>query len=174
LQAETFEVAVCYVVLGHIISDAHLLRVLRQIHDVLRPHGHFIAIEQTRRRRTLCDNGYKVQRTRREYCTLFAESGLHVTHTEDIRSGHFPVTYLLRRGWFPPRLFPWLATLEKRYCQLMPSPVLDYRDTVFVLQRPDNPLRLLANALAGSEHILPLPAVGKPETCDSYGETEPC
>jgi SAM-dependent methyltransferase len=174
LLAETFGVAVCYVVLGHITSDTHLLRVLRQIHDVLRPHGHFIAIEQTRRRRTVCDNGYKVQRTRREYCTLFAESGLHVTHTEDIRSGHFPVTYLLRRGWFPPRLFPWLAILEKRYCRLMPSPVLDYRDTVFVLQRPDNPQKLLTNALVGSEPVLTLPTVGMPGTCDPYGETELC
>jgi SAM-dependent methyltransferase len=174
LQAEIFEIAVCYVVLSHITSDTHLLRVLRQIHDVLRPHGHFIAIEQTRRRRTVCDNGYKVQRTRREYCALFAESGLHVAHTEDIRSGHFPVKYLLRRGWFPPRLFPWLAALEKRYCRLVPSPVLDYRDTVFVLRRPDNPPAAPDQCLGGSEHILTLLAVGMPGTCDPYGETESC
>ena len=133
LQTESFDFAVCYVVLSHITSDMNLLQVLQQIHRVLKPHGRFIVIEQTRRRRV--DNAIKVQRTRSEYCNLFKQSGFHVTQMEDIRSGHFPLIYLLRLGWIPQRFFPWVARLDKHSCQLMASPVFDYRDTAFVLKR---------------------------------------
>ena len=133
LQAESFDFAVCYVVLSHITSDMNLSQVLQQIHRVLKPHGRFVVIEQTRRRRV--DNATKVQRTRGEYCNLFTQSGFHVTQIEDIRSGHFPLIYLLRLGCIPKRSFPWIAKLDKHYCQLMASPIFDYRDTAFVLER---------------------------------------
>lgn len=125
--------AVTYVVLGHIIDQSILESLLRQIYSVLSVGGVFVCIEQTRKKTILTDSGYKIQRTKRDYRLAFENAGFEVSRIFDIRSGHNPFLYLLRYGL--TKKFSLINMVETALLKCIKEPILDYRDTVFILTK---------------------------------------
>ena len=128
--AQTFDAALTYVVLGHVIDEDDLANVLAEIARVLKPGSRLLAIEQVSRRDRLVDGGMKKQRTIESYVGSFEAAGMKVATIDLIRTGHFPLIYPIRGGLVPDRLFGPLARMERWYART-PMAAVDYRDAAF-------------------------------------------
>lgn len=123
-----FSDVVIYVVLSYIKDDDDLRDVIAQLYSSLKRGGSFLLIEQTRKKRKQMDE-YKVIRSKEDYRNLFLESGFDCLEQRDMRSGHFLPLYLLSLGISLP--FSALRKLESFQSSVIPTPVWDYRETVF-------------------------------------------
>jgi SAM-dependent methyltransferase len=125
-----------YVVLNHVVEADHLAAVLSECFRVLKPGGKMICAEQVRRRSVLDRDGWKRQRTLREFLDAFERAGLRLLHQGVVRYGRFPTTPLVRLGLVPRRLFERLARAERAYGRWWGVPRFDYCDVLFELEKP--------------------------------------
>jgi len=135
IESNQFSGAVTYVVLSYITEDDELKNILKQILCSLKPGAKFVVIEQTKGKAKICDDGNKLQRTKKSYIDIFSEIGFKVNQTKDIRSGHFLFLYALRYGLMGKKSFVRLKNIEKKLIKLIPIPKFDYRETLFVLSK---------------------------------------
>lgn len=133
---DSFDGATSYVVLNHILSERHLLEALCELRRVLKPGAPYVCIEQTRKLTKITDGGHKKQRCIQDFMSVFSKAGLRAEQVQPIRSGHFPLIYLVRYGFIPQAVFPFLIRVDKWYSSLMSRLPLDYFDTLFVLRKP--------------------------------------
>ncbi|HED13537.1 MAG TPA: class I SAM-dependent methyltransferase [Gammaproteobacteria bacterium] len=129
------DIVTTYLVLIHITDNDALQAVMRELYRCLKPGGLMIAIEQTRKKSKLTDNGYKRQRLQAEYQDIFSNAGFTASGRFTIRSGHMPLIYLVQLGLLPKYVFPILARIEQLFCPLSQQ-IGDYVDTVFLLKKP--------------------------------------
>lgn len=122
-------------VLIYLVDDNDLAQCLKEMHRILIPGGRAIVIEQMTRNDRLSTDSIKYQRNRNHYQNLFAQAGFTCQSSTTLRRGHFPLLYLIRYGLLPKVFFPHLAKLEKWIGNIAPDPVLDYTDTMFILEK---------------------------------------
>ena len=133
----SFDAIVCYVVLNYILDKEYFEKLLKEIHRVLKPGGKFIAIEQVNRRSREVSKDNKLQRSSELFTESFMASSFKLINSYTIRSGHFPLIYLIRFGLVPPALFKFIMLLDRLYSSIFSFLPLDYHDTVFRLQKDD-------------------------------------
>lgn len=126
-----------YVVLNHVLDEAMLGSLLREMRRVLAPGGVVAAIEQVRARDTFDAAEWKHQRTREDFIRRFAAAGLAVQSAEVIRYGHFPTTPLVRQGWVPRSAWPLLHRAERALGRTWGVARRDYCDVLFLLKAAD-------------------------------------
>ena len=136
LASNTFDAVSTYVVLSHILDDHQMVQTLDEIYRVMKPGAEFIAIEPTRRNVQLTPGELQKRRTRQIYVDAFDKAGLPPVAVETIRTGHFPLIYLIRFGIIPRSLFPTVKRIEQLYCKTVSQPLFDYADTVFHVRKP--------------------------------------
>lgn len=112
-KSGSFSAAVDYVVLSYVINDEKVVQLLNAIRLVLQPGASFIMIEQARKYRLETEPGLKVQRTQREWNSLFERAGFTCVSTQVVRYGQFPFIYLIRYGCLPKVVWPMLMRLER-------------------------------------------------------------
>lgn len=134
----TFDYAVTYVVLSHIVDDEHLVRSLADIRRTLKDSGEAMFIEQTRRTTTTTPDGIKKQRNVAGYLDLFRRAGFEVCRVEHVRKARFLPLYLIRYGLVPQALFPLVRRLDGFFATLFPAPRSSYVDSLFVLRKQGN------------------------------------
>ncbi len=139
LREESIWSTITYVVLNYLIDDQEMTRCLTEVNRVMKPNGIFIAIEQTTRKHRTNYNEMKCQRTQEEFIDLFNKSGFTCISRRSVRRGHFPLIYAIRYGLIPKKFFPFCAFLESLIGKILPTPLFDYADTVFILKK-DNML----------------------------------
>ncbi|GAA6152312.1 class I SAM-dependent methyltransferase [Pseudoteredinibacter isoporae] len=132
LAEEIFSDIVVYVVFSYIKNDQDLRTVLSQLYACLEEGGSFLLIEQTRRIQKEVDE-HKVIRTKDFYLELFSESGFECDECRDMRSGRFLPLYLLSLGVSLP--YDGLHKWEVFQNNVIPSPIWDYRETVFEFRK---------------------------------------
>ena len=135
IKDESIAAAVTYVVLNHILDEAHLLAAIGEIHRVLRPGGKFVAIEQVRDRQTLDKTAWQRRRTINEFKTLFASCGFDVSDASIIRYGHSPLIYPVSLGLLPASLYKTLYKLERGLGRRLGVIRWDYCDVMFTLTK---------------------------------------
>lgn len=136
VRDQSVDAITTYVVMTHIVDDAHLAAVLAECARVLAPGGMLVAIEQVRRRARHAPAAFKQFRTLQSYRHLFADAGLQPRRARIIRYGHAPWIYPIRAGWIPRRLHPRLARLERWLGSRIGVPSWDYCDALFEASKP--------------------------------------
>lgn len=132
----SYDVAVSYVVLNHLLIDDYLLTVLKEIYRVLKPGGIYVAIEQTCHYSRMTDGDMKKQRSIKDFKSIFSNANFLVESDRTVRTGHFPLIYFIRFGLIPSSLFPFIMRLDNFYSSCMSLLPFDYFDTAFVLKKP--------------------------------------
>jgi SAM-dependent methyltransferase len=123
-----------YVVLNHVLDEAMLASLLKEMRRVLLPGGRVVAIEQVRARDTLDAAEWKHQRTLADFSQRFRAAGLGVQSAQVIRYGHFPTTPLVRLGWVPRAAWPLLHRAERALGRHYGVARRDYCDVLFLLE----------------------------------------
>ena len=136
LQSSTMDAVIIYVVLGYIVDRSNIEHTIAELFRVLKPGGRVVAIEQTRRKTVLRENGLKMHRSIPDYRELFESAGFHVCQSSILRRGHFPLIYMIRYGLIPVSLFPAIAKLERWLGNTVPRQAIDYAETLFLLEKP--------------------------------------
>lgn len=136
-RSGSFDAAVDYVVLNHILNDDHLLEVLQEIKRVLKPGAAYICIEQTRERTKITDRGQKKQRSLKEFESLFSAAGLQVERAQLVRSSYFPLIYPIRYGLISEKAFPFIINLDIWCAARLAKMPFGYFDTLFILRKPN-------------------------------------
>ena len=136
LATASVSAAVTYVVLNHLMDDDDLVAMLREIHRVLRPGGHLVAIEQVRRRATVDPVVWQHRRTLDGFVAIFKGADFRIEQADIVRYGRLPTIHAVRLGLVPVRLFHPLQRMERRLGQWFGVLPWDYCDVRFVLRRP--------------------------------------
>lgn len=132
---QSFDVAVSYVVLNHIVDDSRLTDTIREIRRVLKDSGRLICIEQTRRKTLLTYNGIKKQRSIVDFSSIFAAAGFAIDEVRNVRKARYVPIYLIRYGLVPRGLFQLLARIDGMLANLFPAPRYSYVDTLFTMKK---------------------------------------
>lgn len=135
LDDQSFDYAVTYVVLNHIVVDHQLVKTLCNIRETLRDDGEALFIEQTRKKTTLTYGGIKKQRSVADFVDIFERAGFAARRIEHVRKARFLPVYLIRYGFVPKALFPFFARLDRFFASLFSAPRFSYVDTLFVLKK---------------------------------------
>lgn len=138
ISSNSLDVCVTYAVLGHFVDLALLRLISKEILRVLKPGGKVVLVEQTCRKSVIKSKNLKIIRTVKEYVQILSESGFRNRGNIIIRRGHFPLIYLIRYGFIPARIFPYIARLESLWGRVFGQPYFDYADTVFVAEKPSD------------------------------------
>ncbi len=136
LQSSIMDAVITYGVLCYIVEANHIKHTVAELFRVLKPGGRVVAVEQTRRKTALRENGLKVHRSIADYRELFESAGFDVCQSSILRRGHFPLIYLIRYGLIPASLFPTIAKLERWLGNTLPWQAVDYAETLFLLEKP--------------------------------------
>jgi SAM-dependent methyltransferase len=130
-----FSAIVVYVVFNYIEDDQELVKLLSELHRVLKPNGKLIAIEQTSHRRTTIDSEHKTLRRKEEYLNIIEEAKFTIETCKTVRFGKFPFIYLIRFGLVPSRLTPIVRKLEAFFGGLLKAPRFTYVDSFIVAKK---------------------------------------
>jgi ubiquinone/menaquinone biosynthesis C-methylase UbiE len=131
LASASVDAFVVYEVLMYLDGE-HLPAMLTEVRRVLRTDGVFIVVEQCRRKALHNEARHKTQRRSSEWLAALEAAGFAVVKPEIHRHGHFPLTYLIRMGWYPRRYWYIARALERwvgRWIGILPG---DYADVAFV------------------------------------------
>ena len=135
IATNSIQAATTYVVLTHILEDTHLKQLLQELHRVIMPGGHLIAIEQSTYRRKLNRETWQCRRPLKEWVSLLNSADFHVGTVKLLRYGRFPTTFLVRLGCIPNFMFPHLHKAESLLGSFFGVLPWDYCDTLFIAQK---------------------------------------
>ncbi len=114
-----------------IMEGERLKKTVSELARCLKPDGKIYLVEQ------VSDNPAVGRPSLSEYLKVFEELKLEVLRRFAIRKGRWWLLYLIRYGVIPIRWFATIAKKEKRRLRNDEgSPVLYYRDVLFVLRKP--------------------------------------
>ncbi len=136
-KARAFDAAFSYVVFSYVIDNCQLINLLLEIKRILKPNAKVLFIEQTGSCERIVENGMKKIRTGDSYLRLFGAAGWRCYRYQKIRSGYFPLIYLIRYGLVPDAFFPLCAKLEVPYQHLVQRSTREYYETAFYLTGND-------------------------------------
>lgn len=135
-SSNCFDACLTFWVLNYLTEIDLFRQSLNEIIRVMKPGGRLIAIEQTRRKAKLKPDERKLQRTSAEFLLLFAQAGFQIRQCRIIRRGHFPLIYLIRYKLIPPYFFQSIGSIEGFLGRIFKRNLVDYADTMFVLEKP--------------------------------------
>jgi SAM-dependent methyltransferase len=131
----SFDAVVNYGVMVCIKDDEQLIHILKSLNDSLKPGGVHIAVEQTALNNIVGGAQDKKIRSIPEWKSMFLAAGYQIESVELVRSGHFPLTYLVRYGLIPEKFFHLLAKIEKIWAKPARFVPAEYQEAVFVLKK---------------------------------------
>lgn len=134
----SFDVCVTNGVLVYLTETEQFLNTLKEINRVLKPGGRLIASENTRRREVYQPKRMKLLRSSQNILKLISKAGFSNREKRVARRGHFPLIYLIRYGFIPPFMFPYIARLESLWGKVFGQPFFDYANTIFVADKSDH------------------------------------